>query len=659
MPHVLRSRPFRKNPRPTRAVRLRLEELEPRTMLSAAPVAVPLAVVQQASHGSSSPVINVTTPPATALTPAQIQQAYGFNLNNLTGAGQTIAIVDAYNDPNIVSDLATFDSYYKLPGTTTSTVNQFLKVINENGKTTSLPATNAGWDTEIALDVEWAHAIAPGANIVLVEASSASNADLFKAVDTASSQKGVSVVSMSWGTSEFFGETRFDSHFSPATHPGITFVAASGDSVVSEYPAASPYVLSVGGTTLFTSNSPSPGTYAGELAWDSSGGLPSPFEAEPSYQLGVQQTGIRVTPDVAYDADPSTGVAVYDSVPYGRVAGWQQFGGTSIGAPQWSALVARVDQGLASQGQGPITGATQLLPALYKLYASNATGNYFHVITTDDSGMVTLTGYNDYTGLGTPVANNLIPALISSFTSAAVNASTKTTAGPLTTVHLNAAVISDPVNVNTIVTTLSPTPNSITTNSNLLVIVLTGNSLPPIVPFFGNLAVTIAYASNASPPPQHQPGIFPRVGLGLGPVGKFGGYRRPVRVWGPSEYAEETPVEDPLPPAEDPQPVPPALQQALPLQEGSSESNLGGPAAELALVDACFIDHRWLTETTAAVTRRMIAENEEDPSEDREKATQAAAALIALALLTSPCGSSLVEPDKRNRWLRDNERFPA
>ena len=236
------------------------------------------------------------------------------------GAGQTIAIVDAYNDPNIASDLATFDAKFGLPAAN-------LKVVGETGST-KLPTTDAGWSLEISLDVEWAHAIAPGANIVLVEATSASFSDLLTAVSYAANYSGVSVVSMSWGSNEFNGETSYDSYFtSPAGHTGVTFVASSGDSGVTSWPSVSSNVLAVGGTTLTLTSS---GGYAGETAWSDSGGGVSKYESLPGYQkmIGVSATG-RVTPDVSYDANPSSGFLVYDSVPGNGSTGWINVGGTA------------------------------------------------------------------------------------------------------------------------------------------------------------------------------------------------------------------------------------------------------------------------------------------------------------------------------------------
>ena len=169
--------------------------------------------------------------------------------------------------------------------------------------------------------MEWSHAIAPGANILLVQAASQNNTDLMNAVNYARNQPGVSVVSMSWGSPESSSDTQYDSTFTtPAGHTGVTFVASAGDygdfnnaqntQVGVFWPAAYPNVVSVGGTSLYLN---SDGSYAGESAWSGSGGGISQVFAEPSYQQGVQSTGCRTVPDVAYDADPDTGVEIYDT----------------------------------------------------------------------------------------------------------------------------------------------------------------------------------------------------------------------------------------------------------------------------------------------------------------------------------------------------------
>jgi subtilase family serine protease len=205
-------------------------------------------------------------------TPAQIRTAYQFNQTSYTGTGQTIAIVDAYSNPNISTDLATFDRQWGIAAPPS------FKVVNQFGG--SQPqVSNSGWWLEIALDVEWAHAIAPDASILLVEANSNYYSDLMRAVDYAAAH--AHVVSMSWGSGEFSDETgqSYDSHF--ANHPGVTFVASAGDSgAPPEWPAISPNVLSVGGTTLTIQSN---GTYVSEKGWNSGGGGISAYEPKPPY----------------------------------------------------------------------------------------------------------------------------------------------------------------------------------------------------------------------------------------------------------------------------------------------------------------------------------------------------------------------------------------
>ena len=263
-------------------------------------------------------------------TPSQIQHAYGFDQIHFgaipgDGRGQTIAIIDAYYDPTIVTDLQNFDTTappgqsagFGLPAANLSVVRQDGTVVTSMNNPG--PDPTGTWAAETALDVEWAHAIAPAANILLVETNGSDIPDQLKGVDYAAMQPGVSVVSMSFGLGEFSKETMDDAHFqTPANHAGITFVASSGDSGTIEYPAASPNVLGVGGTTLQLDNQ---GTHCSETVWNSvydnvrysSGGGVSAYESEPAYQYSVQQTGMRESPDVAYDADPNTGFWVYDT----------------------------------------------------------------------------------------------------------------------------------------------------------------------------------------------------------------------------------------------------------------------------------------------------------------------------------------------------------
>jgi hypothetical protein len=272
------------------------------------------------------------------------------------GSGETIAVIEMYHDPNIQSDLNTFDAKFNLPASALTQINQ------AGGQ------TDSGWASEEALDVEWAHATAPKASLLVVEAAPAFSQtqelqNLLNAVNTARSTPRVVAISMSWGFSEMPNESSYDAFFTtPAGHTGITFIASSGDSGGVEYPSASPNVLSVGGTSLSLGGS---GTYGSETAWIDGGGGYSQFELEPGYQRSVQTSGARSTPDVAFDADPSTGVAVYATDPRTGIGSWQDVGGTSVGAPSWAGIVAIVDQGRAVAGQGSLDGPTQTLPTLY------------------------------------------------------------------------------------------------------------------------------------------------------------------------------------------------------------------------------------------------------------------------------------------------------
>lgn len=381
------------------------EPLEARQVLSGCPLgyAVPSLLRAQAFDGASA----MATSGPTGYSPAQIRHAYGFDAVSFgavaaDGAGTTIAIVDAYDNPNIAKDLQQFDLQFGLP-------DPVFRKVNQTGGAT-MPAANAGWASEIALDVEWAHAIAPGASILLVEANSSSFSDLLAAVNYARNQPGVVAVSMSWGGGEFSGETTYDSTFTtPSGHAGVAFFASSGDTGAPvSYPAASPNVVSVGGTSLYVSS----GTYASESGWSGSGGGISAFEPQPSYQSGfvVQSSTRRGNPDVAYDSDPNTGFPVYDSYNNTGTAKWSQFGGTSAAAPQWAALAAIADQGRALAGLGALDGRTEFLPALYKLAAVD-----FHDVVTGTStgspAYSAAAGYDLVTGRGTPVANLVIADL--------------------------------------------------------------------------------------------------------------------------------------------------------------------------------------------------------------------------------------------------------
>ena len=402
------------------SLRPRIDDLESRLLLAVPPlVAHPMFEIGPVAGGLG---------PSGGYTPVQIRQAYGFN--NITfggvagdGSGETIAIVDAFNDPNIQVDLNTFDAQFGLPGTTVAVYNQ------TGGASHPASDPTGDWEFEESLDVEWAHAMAPGASIMLVEASSANDSDLCAAVNYAAAH--ASVVSMSWGGGESQGETAYDAQDFDQT--GVAFVASSGDAgAPASWPSTSPNVLSVGGTALTLGNG---NAWSSEIGWSGSGGGPSAYESQPSYQHGVvtQTSSARATPDVAYDGSPSTGFAVYDSVTCGTSYGWQEVGGTSAGAPQWSALLAIADQGrtLIHQPALNSAGPQDVMTILY----ANQTD--FHDIATGKStGSPQYSagpGYDYVTGLGSPIANLFVGSLAgtssSSFDKLVLAAPTVETAG--------------------------------------------------------------------------------------------------------------------------------------------------------------------------------------------------------------------------------------
>ncbi len=390
-----------------------------------------------------------TTAGGVSYTPAQVRAAYGVSNLALDGTGQTIAIVDGYDNPAIFTALDTFDAQFGVTTTGPSLYDQygaaasFLTVVNQSGQTGALPATDptGGWELEEELDVEWIHALAPGAQIVLVEANSQSLSDLMTSVQTAAGLPGVSVVSMSWGFAEGVSvlaqdEATYDADLTtPAGHQGVTFVASTGDygTADPEYPAFSPNVVAVGGTSLLLNGD---GSYNSETGWGynssslgafiGSGGGVSQYEAEPAYQQSVQSTGFRTTPDVSFVADPGTGAWVAD--PFNKSADdpWQTVGGTSLSAPSWAGLFALANQGRTDAGLATLgtTTPNQAQQALYTLPLGD-----FNDVTTGFNGYSAGPGYDLVTGLGTPVASQLVPDL-AAFTTAGPSPRTVTvTAG--------------------------------------------------------------------------------------------------------------------------------------------------------------------------------------------------------------------------------------
>jgi hypothetical protein len=370
----------------------------------------------------------------------QIRQAYQFDLLTFTnslgqtvdadGAGQTIAIIDADYDPTIFTDVDTFDQLMTWNNSPETLYDQFgaassfLTQVTLPGVTTPSAVGN-GWAQETSLDVEWAHAIAPAAQILLVEAP---DPDLYAAVAyaetyTSTSITNVNVISMSFGGAELAGEgSYYNSLFTtPSGQPGITFVASAGDNGgIISYPAVSPNVLSVGGTSLLTSA----GTYnyVSESAWGDGtygdpggGGGLSQYESQPAYQSGVEPGVTQLaSPDVSYDSDPNTGFWIADgSYANGSGEPWYAIGGTSDAAPQWAALIAIADQGRQIAGETSLDGPSQVLPGLFALYNTPAYASDFNDVTSGSNGHNAGPGFDLATGLGTPIANNLIPYLVS------------------------------------------------------------------------------------------------------------------------------------------------------------------------------------------------------------------------------------------------------
>ena len=315
------------------------------------------------------------------------------------GGTGIIAIVDAFDYPTAQSDFDKFSSTFGLPVSTDNSCNGsqacFVKVY-ANG----VPRKNCGWAQEAALDIEWAHAMAPHAQIVLVEAKSNSFADLFQAVDVATNYVnthstisvqdalnnsfGAGQVSMSWGGSEFSSEASNDSHFQ---HTGVVYFASSGDTGGKTiYPSTSPKVVSAGGTSVRRSA----GSFTGETGCSGSGGGPSAYEARPPYQNTIVLVGSkRGTPDFSFDADPNTGVSVYDSTSCQGLSGWLVFGGTSVSSPSLAGIV-----NLAGHHALDSTGE------LTTIYGNLGTSSFRDILTGTAGSFSAGGGWDFVTGVG-------------------------------------------------------------------------------------------------------------------------------------------------------------------------------------------------------------------------------------------------------------------
>lgn len=335
----------------------------------------------------------VPASPPSGYGPCDLQSAYSLLTASAGASGRTVAIVDAYNDPNAAADLATYRTKFGLPACTVA--NGCFRQVGETGG--AVPANNGSWSQEISLDLDMVSAICPNCHILLVEGSSASNADLGTAVNEAATL-GASAISNSYGGPESSSDLSADTKY--YDHPGIAVTASAGDDDYGvEYPAASPYVTAVGGTSL----SRNAGTSRGwsETVWGPSGGEGtgsgcSKYEAEPTWQAALGLTGCskRIVADVSADANPNTGVAVYDSFAYQGASGWLVFGGTSVASPIIGSVYA-----LSGNTSG--NGASIA-------YSNTAGLNDVTSGTNSQSGCSPAylctgeVGYDGPTGLGTP-----------------------------------------------------------------------------------------------------------------------------------------------------------------------------------------------------------------------------------------------------------------
>jgi subtilase family serine protease len=360
-------------------------------------------------HGSSKARYQTTgSSSSSGYTPSQLRSAY--NLSASGSSSETVAIVDAFNDPNAAADLAAYRSAYGLPACTAA--SGCFKQESQTGSTSSLPSTDYGWAEEESLDLDMVSAICSGCRILLVEAASATQADLDTAENTAAATSGVVAISNSWGGSESSSETTDDAAFN---HHGVAITASSGDGGYGViWPAASPYVTAVGGTSLSTASNARGWT---EKVWSTSstegtGSGCSAYEKQPSWQTNLKLPAgcaDRVVADVSAVADPATGVAVYDTanscgssswcdllISLGLVTGadgWVQVGGTSAASPIIASVYALAGNTSGiSNGSYPY-GETAHLNDVTSGSTSTCTPAYLCTAEV---------GFDGPTGLGTP-----------------------------------------------------------------------------------------------------------------------------------------------------------------------------------------------------------------------------------------------------------------
>ena len=345
------------------------------------------APVPGQAHCLSAVVTRDGTPQSTVAPqgygPADLQAAYALPSAS-AGAGQTVAVVDAYDDPRAESDLATYRSTFGLAPCTTA--NGCFRKVGQTG-TTRYPSRNTGWAEEISLDLDMVSAACPRCHILLVEASTASFTNLGTAVNEAV-RLGATEVSNSYGGGESSADLSYDASY--FNHPGVAITASSGDSSYSagpEYPAASPYVTAVGGTSLVRAAN---GRGWSESAWSGAGSGCSAVDPKPAWQTDAACPSHRTIADVAAVADPNTGVAVYDTYNTG---GWMVFGGTSVASPLIASVYALAGNAAALTAGSFAYGHTAALNDVTSGNNGSCGGSYLCTATA---------GYDGPTGLGTP-----------------------------------------------------------------------------------------------------------------------------------------------------------------------------------------------------------------------------------------------------------------
>jgi subtilase family serine protease len=318
----------------------------------------------------------------TGKNPADLQSAYNL-ASASAGGGQTVAIVDAYNDPYAESDMNTYRAKFGIPACTSTGAGCFRKVDQRGG--TAYPRSDAGWSTEISLDLDMVSAICPNCKVLLVEADTPSFANLSAAVDRAAIL-GANAISNSYGGPEYAGEVTDQSHYN---HPGIAVTVSSGDGGYGvEFPAASQYVTAVGGTSLKKTTSTRGWT---ETAWSGAGSGCSKYVAKPSWQTDAG-CAHRTVADVAAVADPATGVSVYDSFRSQGQAGWLVYGGTSVASPIIASVYALVATPSTNVPSYPYSHGSSLFDVTSGTNGSCG-GSYL---------CSALPGYDGPTGLGSP-----------------------------------------------------------------------------------------------------------------------------------------------------------------------------------------------------------------------------------------------------------------